>query len=153
MKIIPFLILGLLLFSTACKKKLSSEEQLKADIEIIKDYCKENNLEATETKSGLHYIIEEQGNGNHPFANDNVRVRYKGYTTDNKVFDESDSEGITFNLQNVIKGWTEGIPKFKEGGKGVLLIPSKLAYGEKGNSSIPPNTVLIFDVELLTIVE
>src|SRR5690554_1054313 len=137
-------IIGLFLIGTSCKKSLSPEEQHEKDIEIIKEYIADKNLTAQETYSGLHYVVNTLGTGNHPFANDNVTVRYKGYTTDGSIFDQSKEEGITFNLQQVIKGWT-----------GILLIPSNLAYGEKGSGSgsIKPNTVLIFEVDLLTIVE
>lgn len=147
------LLIGSLILLFSCNKGLSPEEQLEEDISIIKQYLDDNNLTAEETASGLHYIVQQEGTGNHPVASDDVHVRYKGYFTDGEVFDESDASGITFNLQSVIDGWTEGIPKFKEGGEGMLLIPSALAYGEKGSGSIPPNTVLIFDVELLDIVE
>jgi FKBP-type peptidyl-prolyl cis-trans isomerase FkpA len=148
-----FISIGFIFLGTSCKKSLSPEEQLEKDIKEIKEYIADNNLSAQQTTSGLHYVINDLGTGNYPFANDNVTVRYKGYTTDGSVFDQSEEEGITFNLQQVIQGWTEGIPKLKEGGKGILLIPSKLGYGEKGSGSIDPNTVLIFDVDLLTIVE
>jgi FKBP-type peptidyl-prolyl cis-trans isomerase FkpA len=67
------------------------------------------------------------------------------------VFDESGSDGIVFPLNGVIEGWTEGIPYFKEGGSGKLLVPSALAYGRQGSGSIAPNTVLIFDVELIDV--
>lgn len=147
------LIIGSFTLLFSCNKGLSPEEQMEEDIAIIEKYLQDNNLTAEETSSGLHYIVEQQGTGNHPTATDDVHVRYRGYFTDGDVFDESDASGITFNLQSVIQGWTEGIPKFKEGGEGMLLIPSALAYGEKGSGSIPPNTVLIFDVELLDIVE
>src|SRR5690554_653428 len=151
--ILLILTAGIFLLGSSCKKSLSPEEQFDRDIEIIKEYIANNNLNAKETNSGLHYVVHDLGTGNYPYANDDVTVRYKGYTTNGAVFDQSEAEGITFNLQQVIKGWTEGIPKFKEGGKGVLLIPSKLAYGEKGSGSIKPNTVLIFDVDLLTIIQ
>lgn len=137
-----------------CKdKSLSPSEQLEKDTNEIKEYISTNNLTAKQTGSGLFYVINKEGTGNFPEANADVTVRYKGYTTDGSVFDQSEEEGFTFNLQEVIKGWTEGIQKFKEGGKGILLVPSKLAYGKQGSGSIKPNTVLIFDVELLTIVE
>ena len=140
-----------IVFASACNKKLSPEEQMEKDQEIITNYIKDNNLDAEKTSSGLHYVITDLGTGNYPNSTSDVTVRYKGYFTDGSVFDESDSEGITFNLQQVIAGWTEGIPKLKEGGEGILLIPSALAYGPDGNSSIPPNSVLIFDVSLLDI--
>lgn len=140
-----------ILMLNACNKKLSPEEQMEKDQEIISNYISDNNLNAQSTSSGLHYVIVEEGTGNHPTPTDNVTVRYKGYFTDGAVFDQSDNSGVTFNLQQVIAGWTEGIPKLKEGGEGILLIPSALAYGPEGNSTIPPNTVLIFDVSLLNI--
>lgn len=154
-KIILLAGLGLVFMSTACKKSLSPEEQLSQDIKEIKEYISNNNLTATETESGLHYVINDIGTGNFPSADDNVTVRYKGYNTEGQVFDQSDDQGVTFNLQQVIAGWTEGIQKYKEGGKGILLIPSALAYGENGSGSgsIGPNEVIIFDVDLLTIVE
>jgi len=136
---------------SSCSKKLSPEEQMEKDQEIITNYINDNNLDAQKTASGLHYVILDLGTGNYPSSNNDVTVRYKGYFTDGSVFDQSDNAGITFNLQQVIQGWTEGIPKLKEGGEGILLIPSALAYGPDGNSSIPPNSVLIFDVTLLDI--
>lgn len=148
--ILLFAGLFILLYS-ACNKKNSPEEQMEEDQEIILNYINDNNLDADKTASGLHYVILDQGTGNYPNVNDDVTVRYKGYFTDGSVFDQSDNAGITFNLQQVIAGWTEGIPKLKEGGEGILLIPSALAYGQDGNSSIPPNTVLVFDVTLLDI--
>ncbi len=152
-KNILLVLAGVLILGSCKDKSLSPEEQLQKDIEEIKEYIALNNLDAHQKESGLFYVVTKEGNGNHPSANDDVIVRYKGYTTDGSVFDESDQEGITFNLQEVIQGWTEGIQEFKEGGKGMLLIPSRLAYGEKGSGSIKPNTVLVFDIELLTIVE
>ncbi len=135
-----------------CNKGPSPEEQLTEDISIIQEYVDKKGWSATKTASGLHYVVDVQGAGNQPAPDDDVKVRYTGYFTNDEQFDQSDESGVTFNLQQVIQGWTEGIPKFKEGGKGKLLIPSALAYGEEGNSSVPPNTVLIFDVELLEIV-
>ncbi|MGB0886121.1 MAG: FKBP-type peptidyl-prolyl cis-trans isomerase, partial [Chitinophagales bacterium] len=110
-----------------------------------------NNLTAQKTSSGLHYIINNAGTGTQATSSDNVTVVYKGYFTNGSVFDESDASGISFNLQNVIKGWTEGIPLFKEGGNGVLLIPSSLAYGNSGKGSVPGGAVLVFDVKLISV--
>ena len=149
-KVVFFTCLSILMISS-CNKKLSPEEQMEKDQEIISNYISSNNLNAQSTSTGLHYVITDEGTGNFPSSTDDVTVRYKGYFTDGSVFDQSDNAGITFNLQQVIAGWTEGIPKFKEGGEGILLLPSALAYGPDGNSSIPPNTVIIFDVTLLDI--
>ena len=143
-----FLILSLsvfLLFS--CNKDdvdaLNQEE--------IEKFIGDNNLSAKATGSGLYYVIDEEGTGARPKSNSDVKVKYKGYFTNGKVFDQN-SAGIEFNLQGVISGWTEGIPLFKEGGKGMLLIPSKLGYGDRSVGSIPPNSVLIFDIELIEVI-
>ena len=148
------ILFGLSLFLVlACNKE---EEPVGAiDVETqnreeIEKYISDNNLDASSTSSGLYYVIEKEGTGTRPNANSNVKVAYKGYFTDGAVFDES-KDGITFNLQGVIAGWTEGIQLFKEGGEGILLIPSSLGYGAAGIGSIPPNAVIIFDIELLDV--
>ncbi|WP_426484138.1 FKBP-type peptidyl-prolyl cis-trans isomerase [Flavobacterium sp. 2] len=119
------------------------------DKEII-DYLAKNNLTAQKTASGLYYIITEPGTGKQPTATSSVTVAYKGYLTNKKTFDES-VNGATFPLNRVIAGWTEGIPLFKEGGNGVLLIPAHLAYGSDSVSTIPAGSVLIFDVKLISV--
>lgn len=151
MKTILSLILSLTVL-VSCNKKLSDEEQFDKDTALIKEYIAENNLEAIATDSGLYYTIDNIGTGNFPNATNEVTVRYKGFFLDGGVFDESDQFGIPVNLQNVIQGWTEGIQLYKEGGEGLLLIPSKLGYGTQGKGSVPPNTVMIFEVKLLEIV-
>jgi len=78
-------------------------------------------------------------------------VAYTGYYTNGEIFDGSNAQGITFNLNGVIDGWRIGIPYFKEGGSGKLLIPSALGYGPNGGGSVPANSVLIFDIELIEV--
>ncbi|ARV06436.1 hypothetical protein BTO04_06870 [Polaribacter sp. SA4-10] len=120
------------------------------EIDILK-YIEDNNLSATKTDSGLYYIINNEGTGTRPTNMNNVTVAYKGYFLDGTVFDESSSNGVAFGLNQVIKGWTEGIQLFKEGGDGVLLIPYQLGYGVYGSSSIPGCEVLAFDVKLISV--
>ncbi|MDO6492313.1 MULTISPECIES: FKBP-type peptidyl-prolyl cis-trans isomerase [unclassified Cellulophaga] len=117
----------------------------------IKTYIEKNNLTALKSDSGLYYVINDEGNGIRPTATSDVTVAYKGYFTDGNTFDESDTNGISFNLQQVIAGWTEGITYFKEGGNGVLLIPSRLGYGSNDVSRIPGGSVIIFDINLLSV--
>ncbi|WP_147675981.1 FKBP-type peptidyl-prolyl cis-trans isomerase [Algibacter pacificus] len=117
----------------------------------ILEYIEDNNLTAEKTGSGLYYIIDEEGTGAQPTESDNVTVAYKGYYTDGTVFDESDDSGVSFNLQQVIAGWTEGIPYFKEGGSGKLLVPAHLAYGNYYYNGIQAGSVLIFDVNLISV--
>lgn len=117
----------------------------------IKAFVTENKLVAKRTDSGLYYVINQEGTGKQPTANSNVTVVYKGYFTNKTVFDKSTDSGLSFNLQGVIKGWTEGIPYFKEGGSGMLLVPSHLGYGIYDNKTIPGGSVLVFDVKLISV--
>ncbi|SDW15072.1 FKBP-type peptidyl-prolyl cis-trans isomerase [Flavobacterium degerlachei] len=117
----------------------------------IVDYIAANKLTATKTDSGLYYVVNEAGTGTQPTASSNVTVAYKGYFTNGNVFDKSTDQGISFGLNQVIKGWTEGIPYFKEGGNGILLIPSHLGYGSNGSGPIPGGSVLVFDVKLIKV--
>lgn len=128
------------------------QTQLEKDKNIIQQYLSENNLDYKSTDSGIYYKIEKPGTGGHPVGNSVVNTHYKGYRLDGKVFDSSYERGepIEFPLGNVIKGWQEAIPMLQKGGKGTFIIPSGIAYGAQGaGADIPPNTVLIFDVELL----
>lgn len=117
----------------------------------ILNYIDANNLEAQKSVTGLYYVIQQQGEGVQPTSDSDVTVKYKGYYTNGNVFDKSDEMGITFNLQQVIAGWTEGITYFKEGGNGILLIPSRLAYGPYDTRGIPGGSVLIFEIDLIEV--
>lgn len=104
--------------------------------------------------SGLQYKIITEGTGETPRSNDTVTVNYRGRLIDGTEFDSSFSRNqpATFALNRVIKGWTEGMQLMKVGSKFELYLPSNLAYGETGSGmKIPPNTTLIFEVELLSI--
>ncbi|MDN3644017.1 FKBP-type peptidyl-prolyl cis-trans isomerase [Lutimonas halocynthiae] len=114
-------------------------------------YVSDNDLQAVQSDSGLFYVIDEQGDGDFPLETSTVTVAYKGYFTNGDVFDESDENGITTQLNNFIPGWIEGLQFFKEGGKGKLLIPSSLAYGRFGSQNIPGGSVLVFEVNLVSV--
>lgn len=106
-------------------------------------------------ESGLQYEVLVQGTGRQPLVSDSVRVHYQGALTNGTVFDSSYDRGEPeeFPLQGVIPGFSEGILLMKEGGKNRLYIPSDMAYGSRGIGSIPPNSTLVFEIELLEIVE
>ena len=138
------------LFFISCSPKTDSTFEPETEADIIQ-YIEDNNLNATRSNSGLYYVINNEGSGARPTSTSNVTVAYKGYFLDGVVFDESNSSGISFGLNQVIQGWTEGITYFKEGGDGILLIPYNLGYGESGMGTIPGGSVLIFDIRLLSV--
>ena len=143
------LIAFALVLFTACSSDDAPKDYIAENDQEIQAYITDNNLLAQKSSSGLYYVIDTPGTGDNPITTDRVKVSYKGYYTNGTVFDESSEEGISFNLQEVISGWTEGITYFKEGGSGKLLIPSHLAYGSNDYRGIPGGSVLIFDIELI----
>ncbi len=102
---------------------------------------------------GLQYLVITNGTGPIPTATDHVSVNYRGALIDGTEFDSSYKRGkpAEFPVGQVIHGWTEALEKMPVGSKWKLFIPSELAYGERGNRGIPPNSTLVFDVELLSI--
>ena len=104
-------------------------------------------------ESGLQYKVLASGEGKSPKENSTVQVHYRGTLIDGTEFDSSYSRGkpASFPVNGVIPGWTEALKLMKEGDKWQLAIPSQLAYGERGNQRIPPNSALIFDVELIKV--
>ena len=112
------------------------------------------NDSVVQTASGLQYLVLKQGTGIKPGPTDTVTVHYIGKLIDGTVFDSSTEGGepISFPLDQVIPGWTEGLQLMSEGAKYRLFIPSELAYGSKGaGDQILPNSTLIFDVELIKV--
>jgi FKBP-type peptidyl-prolyl cis-trans isomerase FklB len=105
------------------------------------------------TDSGLQYEVLEEGTGDKPAETDTVKVHYTGELISGEVFDSSRERGepVTFALNQVIPGWTEGLQLMSEGSRYKLYIPSDLAYGPGGNRAIGPDETLVFDVELLAI--
>lgn len=107
------------------------------------------------TASGLQYKVIKSGDGNSPQMTDKVRVHYHGMLPDGTAYDSSKQRGepVEFALSGVIKGWTEALQMMKVGDTWMLYVPSELAYGPQRRSAIGPNQALVFEVELLAIVE
>ncbi len=137
------------------KSKITAEEAVLIH-EALKKWEKAQKMIGFQmTPSGLGYKIVQQGNGKKPEKGKNVKVHYKGYLEDGKVFDSSYDRGQPFEfplgMGRVIKGWDEGIPLFNVGGKGILKIPAELGYGSAGAGNIiPPNATLIFEIEIIS---
>lgn len=133
-----------------------ARQQAQGAIAAGKAFLEENAKKdgVTVTKSGLQYMVLNEGTGRSPKATDRVRCHYEGTLIDGSVFDSSYRRGepADFPLDGVIPGWTEGVQLMKEGAKYRFFIPYLLGYGERGaGSSIPPYSTLIFDVELIKV--
>ncbi len=133
------------------------EQEASANIERGQAFLEENlnNSDVHETESGLQYRVLEEGSGDSPSMTDTVEVHYEGRLLTDEVFDSSYERGdpVTFPLNRVIEGWTEGLQLMSEGAKYQFFIPADLAYGNDPpqGSPIPPGAVLIFEVELLEV--
>lgn len=126
-------------------KKEAEKSEAEA-AEFWKKLDKEEGV--VKTPSGLAYKVIEQGKGEAPKENSQVAIKYTGTLINGKVFDKSGDVPVTFSLDNTIEGFREGLQKFNKGGKGKLYIPAKLGYANNPLPGIPPNSTLIFDVEL-----
>ncbi|QSE97528.1 FKBP-type peptidyl-prolyl cis-trans isomerase [Fulvivirga lutea] len=172
------LILGAILSLFGCVEEpeppvvVSYQEQLAIDVELIDNYLSSNGLQAEQTTSGLRYIIHEEGSGEVAKARQKVKVDYTGSLLNGNIFDTSykdiavqnniyDSRRepygpiqFTLGIGQVISGWDEGISLLNEGTKATLYIPSGLGYGRSAvSASIPANSILIFEVDLVEIVQ
>lgn len=133
------------------------EETGKINLEKANEYYAEKEKEegVMKTESGLLYKVIKEGSGNTPEETSKVKVHYHGTLTDGTVFDSSVDRGepTTFGVNQVIKGWTEGLQLMKEGAKYEFYIKPELAYGERANGKIEANSFLNFEVELIEIID
>jgi FKBP-type peptidyl-prolyl cis-trans isomerase len=131
---------------------LLQKKEMSAGNEFLEENKKKEGVQIT--SSGLQYLVNVEGTGATPSATDKVTVHYTGKLIDGTVFDSSVQRGepIQFGVNQVIPGWTEGLQLMKEGAKYTLTIPSELGYGARGAGGvIPPNSILVFDVELISV--
>ncbi|HFL7595500.1 TPA: FKBP-type peptidyl-prolyl cis-trans isomerase [Yersinia enterocolitica] len=137
--------------SAQAKMEQDAKENADKGAKYRETFAKEKDVK--KTASGLLYKVEKAGTGDAPKDSDTVVVNYKGTLADGTEFDNSYKRGepLSFRLDGVIPGWTEGLKQIKKGGKITLVIPPELAYGTTGVPGIPANSTLIFDVELLDV--
>jgi peptidylprolyl isomerase len=148
------------------KKQADIEAKKQADAAMkeqqesidLQKYLKDNNIQGVTKPSGLIYVETTPGTGKSPVTGKKVKVHYTGKLLDGTKFDSSVDRNEPFEFTigqgQVIPGWDEGIALMKEGGKATLIIPSKLGYGSRGAGGvIPPFASLVFDVELLQVIE
>ncbi|MEZ8739244.1 FKBP-type peptidyl-prolyl cis-trans isomerase [Photobacterium swingsii] len=139
------------MYRSQSNKKAAAENIQAGEVFLSEN---QQNEDVHTTASGLQYQVLQAGTGTvHPKASDKVTVHYHGTLLDGSVFDSSVDRGqpIDFGLNQVIAGWTEGVQLMVEGEKTRFFIPANLAYGNRAIGSIPPGSVLIFDVELIKI--
>lgn len=146
--------------SCANKQSETTDTQVAEDTVVVEEVVEQQAVFVdttgyTTTASGLKYKVVKEGAGAMPKAEDTVEVHYTGKLLDGTVFDSSVERGetISFPLNGVIKGWTEGLQLMKEGAKYEFIIPPYLAYGERGTPGGPigPNATLYFEVELFKV--
>ncbi len=137
----------------AAKKAKEATENLTAGTAFLEANKAKEGVKVL--PSGLQYKVIKAGTGNTPTADDKVKTHYRGTLIDGTEFDSSYKRNrpAEFGVKGVIKGWTEALQLMKVGGKWELYIPANLAYGERGRPSIPANSTLIFEIELLEIVK
>ena len=140
---------------TILKKRQEEQVKMYQQMEFqsrtdLEKYIVDNKIKEKPTASGLYYIELKKGSGFTINKTDNVSVYYKGTFLDGTVFDENtnDPQPISFNLQQVIPAWTEGVALMKAGGKAKLICPYQIAYGARGVPGIPPFSNLVFEIEL-----
>lgn len=141
------------------QKEMMAKQQAEAvkNLAESKAFLEENKNKpgVTVSASGLQYKILTEGTGQRPTASDRVKVHYRGTLINGEEFDSSYKRGqpAEFAVKGIIKGWTEALQLMKKGAKWQLFIPPNLAYGQRGTPNIGPNSVLIFEVELLDIIK
>jgi len=149
--VVTLALVALFFWNSSNNKKLATENIKEGDAFLAKN----RQVEGVKiTESGLQYLVLNEGTGSkHPLATETVKVHYHGTLLDGTVFDSSVDRGepISFGLNQVIKGWTEGLQLMVVGQKMRLFIPSQLAYADRSAGAIQPGSLLIFDVELLAI--
>ena len=125
-----------------------------AEITAVETYLSQKGINnAQKSTFGFYYKVEAPGSGATPTLCSNISIKYLGKLVNDSIFDQSLTTPVTFNLARLISGWQYGIPLIKPGGSIILYLPPSLAYGDNPDprSGIPPNSVLIFEVQLISV--
>ncbi|MBL7719061.1 MAG: FKBP-type peptidyl-prolyl cis-trans isomerase [Flavipsychrobacter sp.] len=152
----------LLLCSVFMSVSASAQDQAKKDDAILAAYFKKNKIKAEKTSTGLYYVIHKPGEGEKARKGQKVGMNYLGRFLDGKKFDGNIDEQyapvagrqvfvFTLGAGQVIAGWDEGVQLLNKGTRATLYLPSHLAYGPDGRPGIPPNSILMFDVEVMSV--
>lgn len=153
-------VLGLLLTVSPVFAQSKAARQKEANDKLLTEYFALHNIQPTKTRSGLYYMISKPGTGKNAWRGQTVTVNYTGRLLDGTTFDSNldttfgHTQPLSFEvgMGRVIKGWDEGVQLMNAGSKATFYVPSGLAYGEKSvGTAIPSNSILIFDVTLLSI--
>lgn len=150
-------LLSLLVLSavfTGCKKESESCNMVTTtapaeEVAKLQQYITDNSISATKDNRGFFYSITSPGTGARPDICNTVTVNYSGRLTNGNQFDAANN--ISFRLSQLILGWQEGIPLVQQGGSIVLYLPPSLAYGSQANGSIPANSILVFNIDLVSV--
>ena len=140
------------LFLFACGGESDGNDETENENDVkIKEYCDENGIDAERQESGLYVYVEKEGGEEKPTGDSYVTLNYDGFLLDGTLFESTNGEAIPSGvpLDYYIPGWQEGIPFFGKGGKGTLIIPPDLGFGAEGKGTIPGNSILVFDLELV----
>ena len=162
MKYLGFLLVGLMMFTFGCntttfEEPISVIEQLEIDLEIIDNWIgdPDNQIVIEDTlhhESEIRYTINEKGTGIRAQVADVLRVSYEGrFLTTGEVFDSNTSFDFVLNSGSIILGWYFMLQEMDEGDTFTIYLPSQLAYGARGNGTIPPNALLVFDITLIRV--
>ena len=152
------ILLILIMLSFGCNDNnivnpISEEEQLAIDLSLIDNWIADSSItNVIEHPTEIRYTINKQGTGLQAQVADVLRVKYEGRFLDTGlVFDSNESFDFVLNSGSIILGWYYMLQEMREGDEFTIYLPSKYAYGTRGNSTIPPNTVIVFDVELIRV--
>jgi len=151
MALIAFLFCMLFTGNSCIKNTDCTPKTVQSEQGTIVNYAATNGISATAHNSGLYYQVINPGTGPRPTSASTVSVRYTGKLLDGTVFDSQTGTPVSFTLNGVIAGWQIGLPLIQKGGTIKLIIPSSLGYGCTGFGTVPANSILYFEIDLVDV--